>query len=484
MPAFRSCSPRLRRLLVSALVISCVWTATAVLPGVASAAVLNPSADFWNDDYDDYVTPGESVYASLYVENYDDFASSAATVTFTLPAGATYVTSLSQTGVTCSASAGVVTCSMPSIDPWDYQAIRIEIAAPSTPGTFAVGWSASSPGDLWAPPSGTMEGTILGPNDVDLGVRGYAASTEGRSEVRAGIPFMIDVRYFEYLGQSYATVPTATVTLILPAGLSFTGTPGTAQVPAGTTCAVSGQRLDCTGPIPTTSRRSVFAKVIAAQQGSYTATLSIASSGTELDPGDNARTMLVVVHPAPPQDACTNVDGFQGAVPTGMLQTGTTCTVPGPPPVVVTPAVDACANLGGSQGTLPDGFGFAGTGRCIRAATTNDRLAGDDGPNRLFGGIGNDTLYGGRGNDGLDGGVGNDRLFGGQGNDGLLGGAGNDQLSGDAGTDTYIAGAGNDVINARDKTPRERVSCGAGRDRVTADRRDTVARDCETVQRG
>ena len=39
-------------------------------------------------------------------------------------------------------------------------------------------------------------------------------------------------------------------------------------------------------------------------------------------------------------------------------------------------------------------------------------------------------------------------------------------------------GAGNDTINVRDGV-KGRVSCGAGRDSVVADRTDTIAKDCE-----
>jgi hypothetical protein len=42
--------------------------------------------------------------------------------------------------------------------------------------------------------------------------------------------------------------------------------------------------------------------------------------------------------------------------------------------------------------------------------------------------------------------------------------------------------AGNDVLSVRDAR-RDRVVCGAGRDRVVADRLDVVARDCERVTR-
>jgi RTX calcium-binding nonapeptide repeat (4 copies) len=51
--------------------------------------------------------------------------------------------------------------------------------------------------------------------------------------------------------------------------------------------------------------------------------------------------------------------------------------------------------------------------------------------------------------------------------------AGNDVLYGFGGNDRLVGGAGAD-----------RIFCGPGRDTVTADRRDTVARDCEVVKGG
>jgi hypothetical protein len=43
-------------------------------------------------------------------------------------------------------------------------------------------------------------------------------------------------------------------------------------------------------------------------------------------------------------------------------------------------------------------------------------------------------------------------------------------------------GSGRDTISARDRT-RDRINCGSGRDRVTADRIDRVSRNCERVRR-
>ena len=84
-----------------------------------------------------------------------------------------------------------------------------------------------------------------------------------------------------------------------------------------------------------------------------------------------------------------------------------------------------------------------------------------------------ETLRGGDGPDTIRGRAGNDRLFGGR---------GNDRLDGGPGRDTIDAGAGNDTVLARDRAV-DRIVCGPGRDVVTADRRDRVARDCETVRR-
>jgi WD40-like Beta Propeller Repeat len=61
-----------------------------------------------------------------------------------------------------------------------------------------------------------------------------------------------------------------------------------------------------------------------------------------------------------------------------------------------------------------------------------------------------------------------------------LGGA--DEVLPGPGSDDVDSGAGADLIRARDRE-RDAVRCGSGRDRVLADRRDRVARDCERVVR-
>jgi Ca2+-binding RTX toxin-like protein len=73
-------------------------------------------------------------------------------------------------------------------------------------------------------------------------------------------------------------------------------------------------------------------------------------------------------------------------------------------------------------------------------------------------------------------------LSGGDGSDSLEGGSGNDALRGNQGLDTHSGGAGDDFIDSRgDKA--DVVSCGIGSDTVRADAVDSVAADCETVDR-
>ena len=110
---------------------------------------------------------------------------------------------------------------------------------------------------------------------------------------------------------------------------------------------------------------------------------------------------------------------------------------------------------------------------------------GDDGD--LAGLGGDDELRGGDGADKIDGGAGADKLDGGFGDDTITGGPGRDRISadlagGDCGPLWCKIPHGNDVVEARDGEA-DSVSCGVGDDRVVADAADTVAADCETIER-
>jgi hypothetical protein len=90
------------------------------------------------------------------------------------------------------------------------------------------------------------------------------------------------------------------------------------------------------------------------------------------------------------------------------------------------------------------------------------------------GGPGPDRLLGTSRADLLQGNAGNDRLVGRSGPDLLVGGTGRDRL---------LGGPGADSVAAEADVARDSVGCGPGRDVVTAELVDRVARDCETVSR-
>jgi Ca2+-binding RTX toxin-like protein len=101
---------------------------------------------------------------------------------------------------------------------------------------------------------------------------------------------------------------------------------------------------------------------------------------------------------------------------------------------------------------------------------------------------GNDSVKGLNSSEHIDGGAGDDRLEGGYGDDTITGGPGRDTIFGDkSGSDCGLfescsVPVGNDTIDARDGEA-DSVSCGVGTDRVLADAADTVAGDCEQVER-
>ncbi len=115
--------------------------------------------------------------------------------------------------------------------------------------------------------------------------------------------------------------------------------------------------------------------------------------------------------------------------------------------------------------------------------------AGDAAPSSIQGRGGNDDLRGGLGRETIDGGAGNDRIEGGFNHDTLTGGPGRDVIYGDSTSgncggygQSCVIPFGNDKIDARDGEA-DQVDCGAGEDTALVDTVDTVADNCESVQR-
>ncbi len=128
--------------------------------------------------------------------------------------------------------------------------------------------------------------------------------------------------------------------------------------------------------------------------------------------------------------------------------------------------------------------GGAGNDRIV-GGDGGDDLGGGDGRDVVWGGLGDDRVYGGRGDDALNGLDGLDRdVFDPRlipDADIVEGGPGADVVEGSAGQDTLRGGGDDDLVLARDGAS-DRVDCGGGRDRLTADRIDRQRR-CERVSR-
>jgi uncharacterized delta-60 repeat protein len=117
----------------------------------------------------------------------------------------------------------------------------------------------------------------------------------------------------------------------------------------------------------------------------------------------------------------------------------------------------------------------------VDGTASADRLVGTSSTDTIRGRAGSDRLFGLAGADCISGGAGNDAISGGAGNDSLAGGTGADRLTGGSGSNAIRGEAGNDRIDSRNGR-LDRVSCGAGRDRVRADAGDRLS-GCEVVAR-
>jgi len=149
--------------------------------------------------------------------------------------------------------------------------------------------------------------------------------------------------------------------------------------------------------------------------------------------------------------------------------------------------------------------GLAGEGDDVRAVESIEvnqpatLVAGGDavsfrvfqtgpGSSKLVGSDGADTLISYDYADTVDGKGGDDTIEAGLGDDTVVAGPGRDTVNADAGSGACNflvcrTGSGNDVVDLRDGEA-DSVVCGPGQDRVLADPVDTVAPDCETVERG
>jgi hypothetical protein len=338
---------------------------------------------------------------------------------------------------------------------------ELALRVPSSPGTMPRAFNGSMP-------------LVTGVLEPDADHDGYGDETQDACPAEASLhvaPCTADIA-LTMAGPAFGVVeretpydvtvinhgPSAaagvTVTDVVPAGARFVRTAGAGSCTPGAT-------VRCTlPPIPAGAGSTVTIVLAGTTEGtSFHHAASVTATSTDPTPGDH--------------DAAVDT-----------LVTGASVAPPAP-----TLAGAACANptFGGRDDDV------------LFGSTFGDRLFGRQGRDLLRGRAGNDCLWGGEGNDVLDGdggddslwgGDGRDRLFGGSGRDRILGAAKADELHGDTGDDQLFPGSGrdrvwggpgNDAISARDGS-RDVIECGAGLDRVTADRRDRL-RGCERVTR-
>jgi Ca2+-binding RTX toxin-like protein len=128
----------------------------------------------------------------------------------------------------------------------------------------------------------------------------------------------------------------------------------------------------------------------------------------------------------------------------------------------------ASTEAGGRVGAMLSSVPILADLPLIVGTDRGERLTGTKNAEKILGLGGADEIT-----DGLDA----DLVYGGTGRDNLIG------YGGDTSLDRFYGGRGNDVVQSRDvPAVEDAVSCGGGTDTVYADKKDSLAEDCERVR--
>ena len=139
-------------------------------------------------------------------------------------------------------------------------------------------------------------------------------------------------------------------------------------------------------------------------------------------------------------------------------------------------------HLGEEVFTTNDLPGCPNKGGLLSGTDNYDSLSGEDGNDEIRGHGSLDSIFAGPGNDVIYGGPdGESPLIGEEGDDVIYGGTGPDWvLKGSEGNDVIYGGPGNDVgLLGGGDGQRDKLYCGKGRDKYTADKVDYVDSSCE-----
>jgi uncharacterized repeat protein (TIGR01451 family) len=296
---------------------------------------------------------------TLSVRNLGPSAASNVIVTDTLPAGVTFVRA-SGNQWTCTRVAVTVTCTRSRLNAGTTRSIRIDVIAPSVPGTLvnaAVVTSTTAdpnPANNAASQTTTVQGAF-----ADLSV----TKTDSADPVNVGAPFSYTVTV-RNAGPS--TASNLTLTDTLPAGVTFVSASG-----GQWTCSQSAGVVTCTRPsLNAGMTRSVTINVTApSQAGTIVNNAAVTSSTTDPNPANNAasesttiRTAVTGIFVADPYAA-----GGTGAIIRIDPTTGSQ-TMISSGGLLVTPFGVALENTGTI--VVADANAFGGSGGVIRIDPT------------------------------------------------------------------------------------------------------------------
>ncbi|MDP9343650.1 MAG: hypothetical protein M3Q23_16475 [Actinomycetota bacterium] len=347
-------------------------------------------------DAPDPVTAGNVLTYTITVKNNGPKTATAVSVTDTLPTGTKFVSVTCPATWTCSAppvgAAGTVTATNPSlasgvsvvftlvvkVDPSVLAGSTISNTVKVTAGTPA----APSPDPVTTNNSATQTTLVVATTDVSVTKDAFP------DPVVRGSQLTYEIKVTDFGPSSAANV---TLTDVLPVHTTFRSL----SAPSGWSCnrPSVGTRgtVTCSKNFLAPSEVDSFFLVVnvtsSTKNGAVVRnTVSVASSTTETNTGNNQASTLTSVKACP--------------------ITGTS----GNDHLVGTPGNDLICGLGGND--------------FINGRGGNDTILGGNGNDTLLGKRGFDTLKGGNGNDFLKGGPGNDTMFGGPGDDTCIQGKG------------------------------------------------------------
>ena len=236
-------------------------------------------------DTPDPVNANANITYAVAVSNAGPSNSGVLTVTADVPANATFVSAGGSGGWTCSVASGTITCTRAAIAVASAPNLPIVLRAPAEADTVDFTVEVASTATDPTPGNNTASASTTVAARADLSI----AVTDAPDPVIAGgtLTYTITVTN---LGRS--TAPTATVTDVLPAGVTLVSATGTGWTCSGTTT------VTCThGPLATGAAQPIAIVVTAPDQGgNITNTPSVATTAG-LDPvaGNNSQAVTTTV---------------------------------------------------------------------------------------------------------------------------------------------------------------------------------------------